>query len=243
MTALLIQLIWKNTTWNFDSSYYKVFNTLRKIFTFALILIYWIPNAQMIVKTNTLECALIAILSIMTEEKEVHPVIFYSCSFKTIELNYNTYDKELFVVFEVFHTWCYYLEGLKQPINIITDYKNLKYFLITKILFYFQARWLEFLSQFNSIIWFCLKCLKLNPDTIIYRKDLYPREGKAMYNFVNLYNMYSIFTHNQLITSLWATTLISLNLWTTTIIDLNGLYSNMVYLITISIHRNTSISI
>ena len=179
----------------------------------------------------------------MTEEKEVHPVSFYSCSFKAIELNYDTYDKELLVVFEVFYTWYHYLEGLKQLIDIITDYKNLKYFLITKILFYFQAKWLEFLSQFNSIIWLCLKYLKLKPDTIIYRKDLYPREEKAMYNFVNPYNMYPIFTHSQLITFLWATTLISLNLWTTTIIDLNGLYSNMVYLITISIHRNTSISI
>jgi len=104
------------------------------------------------VKTNTLKYALIAILSITTEEKEVHLVTSHSHSFKAIELNYDTYDKEFLVVFEVFHTWCHYLEGLKQPIDIITDYKNLKYFLITKLLFYCQAKWLEFLSQFNFII-------------------------------------------------------------------------------------------
>jgi len=58
----------------------------------------------MIVKTDTLEYALIAILSIMTEEKEVYLATFHFCSFKARELNYNTYDKELLVVFEVFYT-------------------------------------------------------------------------------------------------------------------------------------------
>jgi len=42
----------------------------------------------MIVETNISDYTLIAILSIMIEEKEVHPVIFHFHIFKAIKLNY-----------------------------------------------------------------------------------------------------------------------------------------------------------
>lgn len=57
----------------------------------------------MIVETNTLDYALIAILSIMIEEKEIHPVVFHFYMFKATELNYNIYDKKLLMIFEAFH--------------------------------------------------------------------------------------------------------------------------------------------
>ena len=69
---------------------------------------------------------LAAIFSIITEEKEIHLAILHSCIFQTIELNYDIYNKELlivFMVFKAFYTWCYYLEGSKLFIDIITDYK------------------------------------------------------------------------------------------------------------------------
>jgi len=50
------------------------------------------------------------------------------------------HNKKLFVVFEVFYIWYYYLEELEFPIDIIIDYKNLEYFLTIKILFYYQIR-------------------------------------------------------------------------------------------------------
>ena len=82
-------------------------------------------------KTNALDYVTVALLSIMTKEKEVHLVTFHFCTFKPIELNYDTYNKKLLVVFEAL---------LKLFIDVITDHKNLEYFLTTKILFYHQAR-------------------------------------------------------------------------------------------------------
>jgi len=58
----------------------------------------------MIVETDNSNYALIAIISILMKEKEVHLVTFYFCTFKAPKLNYNTYNKELFAVFEAFHT-------------------------------------------------------------------------------------------------------------------------------------------
>jgi len=53
-------------------------------------------------KTDTSDYALTAILSIVNEENEVHLVAFHSCTFTTVELNYDTYDKELLSIFKAF---------------------------------------------------------------------------------------------------------------------------------------------
>ena len=53
-------------------------------------------------KTNTSNYTLTAILSIVNEKNEVHPVIFYFCTFTMAKLKYNTYDKELLTIFEAF---------------------------------------------------------------------------------------------------------------------------------------------
>lgn len=156
----------------------------------------------MIVETDASEYALTTILSIIIEEMEVHLVTFHSCIFKAVKLNYDTYDKELLVVFEAFHIWCHYLEKSEILIDVIMDHKNLKYFLTTKILFYYQARWSEFLSQFNLIICFYLGHLESKPDTITCKEGLYPRKERAIYNSVNSQNICSIFTYSQLVTSL-----------------------------------------
>jgi len=57
----------------------------------------------MIVKTNALDYTLIAILLIIIEENKVYLVTFHSCMFKVTKLNYDIYNKKLFVVFEAFY--------------------------------------------------------------------------------------------------------------------------------------------
>ena len=85
-------------------------------------------------ETDTLDYTLTTILSIVNEENEVHLVVFHSYTFTIAELNYDTYDKKFLAIFEAFKIWQHYLEGPAYPINIVTDYKNLKYFFTTKIL-------------------------------------------------------------------------------------------------------------
>ena len=110
-------------------------------------------------KTDASYYALTAILSIVNEENEVHLVAFHSHTFTTMELNYDTHDKELLAIFEAFKIWQYYLKGLVYPINIVIDHKNLKYFSTTKMLTQKQVQWSKYLSQFNLVIRFHLSCL------------------------------------------------------------------------------------
>jgi len=46
---------------------------------------------------------LIVLLSIITEEKEIYPVVFHFYIFKAAELNYNIYNKKLLMIFKAIH--------------------------------------------------------------------------------------------------------------------------------------------
>jgi len=127
-------LIWKDISWKFDSSCVDAFNSLKKAFISAPILTHWISNAQLIVETDASDYALAAILSIVNEDNEVHPVVFHSRTFTVVELNYDTHNKKLLAIFEAFKIWRHYLEGLAYLIDIVTDHKNLEYFSTTKVL-------------------------------------------------------------------------------------------------------------
>jgi len=85
-------------------------------------------------KLNEVCNTLAAILSIVNEENEVHLVAFHSCTFTTVELNYDMCDKELLTIFEAFKIWQHYLEGLAYLIDVVTNHKNLEYFSTTKVL-------------------------------------------------------------------------------------------------------------
>jgi len=156
----------KNISWKFDFSCCDAFNSLKKAFISTSILTHWIPNAQLIMETDALDYALTAMLSIYNEENEVHPVAFHSHTFTMVELNYNTYDKELLAIFEAVKIWQHYLEGLAYPINIVIDHKNLEYFSTTKVLIQRQAWWSKYLSQFNLVIRFYPSCLGTKPDAL-----------------------------------------------------------------------------
>ena len=147
--------------------------------------------------------------------------------FSAPELNYDIHNKELLVIFEAFKIWQHYLEGSTSPIDIVMDHKNLEYFSTTKILTRWQARWSEYLSQFNLVIHFRPRCLGTKLDTLTRRWDIYPKEGDNGYASVNPHNFCPIFTHKQIAASLWATILTTLTLHTAMILDQNQLHSNI----------------
>src|SRR5580765_9093537 len=148
----LVRLTWKHIKFEFGASEREAFNLLKHAFTTAPVLTHWIPDCPIIIETNASDYVLAAVLSIMLPNGEIHPVAFHSRSFNSMELNYDIHDKELYAIFEAFRIWCHYLDGSATPIDVITDHKNLEYFSTTKILNRRQARWSEYLSQFNLVI-------------------------------------------------------------------------------------------
>jgi len=227
IVILLTRLTRKDTPWNFDENCRKAFNTLKQAFTSAPILTHWVPDAQLVVETNASDYALAAILSIIAKDNEIHPVAFHSRTFSAPELNYNVHDKELLAIFEAFKIWRHYLEGSASPINVVTDHKNLEYFSTTKVLTRQQARWSEYLSQFNLVICFCPRRLGTKPDALTRRWDVYPKGGDNGYTSVNPHNFRPVFTHEQIAASLQVTILTTPTLCAATILDQNQLHSDI----------------
>ncbi len=56
------------------------------------------------------------------------------------------------IIVYAFEEWCSELEDFIYSVKMITDHKNLKYFMSTKQLYHHQARWSKFLSRFNYCI-------------------------------------------------------------------------------------------
>jgi len=152
MMIPLTCLACKNAPWVWSSDCVEAFGLLKTAFTTAPILHHFDPNLPPIVKTDMSDYAIAGILSMHTDDDDVHPVAFYSCTLSGSELNYDTHDKELLAIFKAFKTWRHYLESPRHMIDIITNHKNLKYFATTKTLTRRQAQWSKYLLAFNMVI-------------------------------------------------------------------------------------------
>ena len=98
---------------------------------------------------------------------------------------------------------------------------------MTKILIHQQARWLEYLFQFNLVICFYSRHLGTKLDALTRRWDIYPKGGDNGYTSVNPHNFHLVFTYEQIAASLRTTILITPTLCTATILDQNHLHSNI----------------
>ena len=181
----------------------------------------------MIVETDASDYALAAIISSRTPDGEIHPIAFHSRSFNSAELNYDTHDKELLAIFKAFKHWRQYLEGSGTSIDVITDHKNLEYFATTKILTRQQARWSEYLSQFNMVIRFHPGKLGAKPDALTRRWDVYRKGGNSDFALANPSNFRPVFTQEQLLASLHATYFATPIIHSAVIMDIEKLHNDI----------------
>jgi hypothetical protein len=63
--------------------------------------------------------------------------------------NYENHDQELGAIVKSLEEWRPECEGSANSIDILTDHKNLEYFMISKQLNRRRTKWFEFLSLFK----------------------------------------------------------------------------------------------
>ncbi len=83
------------------------------------------------------------------ENEILYSVAYFLKKHNSVECNYEIYDKELMIIVCTFEKWWSELEDFIYSVKMITNHKNLEYFMSTKQLSRHQARWSEFLSKFN----------------------------------------------------------------------------------------------
>ena len=132
MAMPLIALKQKNQHFICTDEADLAFKNLKSKFIQASILI--LPNFEQpfIVETDASDRATAIILSQYGNDGYLHPCAFYSSKISPMEQNYDIYNKELLSVVLAFQDWRVYLEGSPHHIEVISNHKNLEYFLTTK---------------------------------------------------------------------------------------------------------------
>ena len=167
ITTSLTCLIRKDVLFVWFQKCQIAFNTFKKIFTFKIILRHYNSNHKIVIKINASNYVFKNILFQYDENKIIHSVTYFLKKHNSIECNYEIYDKEFMIIVCAFEKWWSELEDFIYSIKMITNHKNLEYFMSTKQLSCHQACWSEFLFKFNYHIAYHLNKIddKLNALT------------------------------------------------------------------------------
>ena len=194
----LTALTGKNVTWAWGPKHQAAFDKLREAFTSEIILAHFDPDRKIVVETDASDYVSAGILSQYDDNGILRPIAFYSKKHAPAECNYEIYDKELMAIVRAFEQWRPELEGSAHTIDVITDHKNLEYFMTDKLLSRRQARWSEFLSRFDFKITYRPGKQGGKPDALTRRSaDLPPKGGDgAMDERVKYQNQTVLKAHN-----------------------------------------------
>lgn len=175
--APLVNLTRKGIKFCWSADCEEAFAKLKKAFTTAPILAQFDWEKEVILETDASDYVSAGVLSQYGDDGILRPVAFFSKKHSLTECNYEIYDKELLAIIRCFEEWRPELEGSAFPIKVLSDHRNLEYFMSTKLLNRRQARWSEFLSRFNFKIVYRPGKQGEKPDALTRRSADLPKEG------------------------------------------------------------------
>ena len=152
------------------------FENLKEAFTTAPVLAHYVPALETWVETDSSDFVSAGVLSQM-HDGVLKPVAYFSKKMAPAECNYMIYDKELLAIVKSFEVWRPEIASAApdKPVKVYTDHKNLEHFMTTKRLNRRQARWAEFLSEFNFKITYRPGKQGEKPDTLTRRSQDLPK--------------------------------------------------------------------
>ncbi|KAK3506694.1 hypothetical protein QTP70_015432 [Hemibagrus guttatus] len=131
------------------------FNTLKRAFTTAPLLIHPDPDKPFVVEVDASTTGVEAVLSQQQgNPSHLHPCAFFSHKLNPAERNYDIGNRELLAIKLALEEWRHWLEGARHPFLVLTDHKNLEYLRAAKRLNPRQARWALFFTWFEFSISF-----------------------------------------------------------------------------------------
>ena len=139
LASPLTALTKKNIAFKWETPEQRLFESIKKVFSTAPILQHFDLEKEYVVETDTSDYVSGAVLSQPDHEGVLHPVAFLSHRHLLAECNYKIYDKELLAIVCAFEEWRAELEESPEPVKVISDHKNLEYFMSSKCLSHRQA--------------------------------------------------------------------------------------------------------
>ena len=178
LASPLTALTQKDIKFNWSSATEQAFQALKAAFTSALILVMFNLDKPLTVESDSSDCVTGGVLSQSDSQGVLHSVAYFSTRMSPAECNYDIYNKELLAIIRTFEEWRPELDGAAEQVQVITDHKNLEYFMIIKQLSCRQAHWSEFLSRFNFAIQYHPGKLNSRADALTRQSVDFPQDDK-----------------------------------------------------------------
>ncbi|KAK4692009.1 hypothetical protein P7C70_g9220, partial [Phenoliferia sp. Uapishka_3] len=176
IAAPIYKLLQKDIPFDWGGDQQIAFDRLKAAFTTAPVLAHFKGSAETIVKTDTSDYAVGAVLLQRSTDGKLWPISHVSRTMVAEELNYDTFDKEVHRIIYALGEWHSYLLSLDQPFQIIIIHRALQYFMTTKRLTRRQVRWAELLSSYQFTIENCPGISNNVTDALSRQDDVYPKQ-------------------------------------------------------------------
>jgi transposase InsO family protein len=129
----------------------KAFEAMKVALCSAPILILPDPKVPYVVTTDASGFAIGACLS-QDQGNGLQPICYMSKKMLPAETRYPVHHKEMLAIICALKEWRHYLHGSKFTVRIMTDHRSLVHMDTQPKLSERQARWMEFLSEFDYVI-------------------------------------------------------------------------------------------
>lgn len=148
----LYDILKKDFIWNWSIEAQETFEKLKLAFVSDPILFFPDPKRKMRIEADSSGFATGSILLVLMNDNKWHRACFLSKGLSAPKRNYDIHDPEMLSIMRSLESWRHYLEGADHQIEILSDHKNLEYFMTVQKLTRKQARWALFLSRFDFIL-------------------------------------------------------------------------------------------
>ena len=85
----------------------------------------------------------------------------------------------MLAIVECLKQWRVYLSEVAMQMRVFTDYKNLEYFTMIKVLNKRQAQWVEELAKYNFTIIYYIEASNMKADLLLHRADYFLKGKEA----------------------------------------------------------------
>jgi hypothetical protein len=146
IAAPLTWLLKKDVPYQWTVDHQRAFDNLKSALSTTPVIISPDPDKPYLLTTDASDTAIGAVLTQDLGHGQ-QPIAFESRKLTPAERNYPTHDKEMLAIVHALKIWRHYLEGAN--LKVITDHNSLIHFNSQPNLSRRQARWMEFVQQFD----------------------------------------------------------------------------------------------
>jgi len=177
LVAPLTALTGSSTPFRWGKEQQDAFDKLKDIFITEPVLAQFDWDRETVLETDSSGWSTSGVLSQYGDDGLLHPVAYFSKKMNVHEANYEIHDKELLAVINCLKEWDAELRSVPN-FTVITDHKNLEYFMKPRQLNDRQMRWSLILGRYQMVISYRPGKLNERADALSRREQDMP-EGAS----------------------------------------------------------------